>query len=102
MDRIELIPPGEILVEEFLKPYELTQAKLARDLDIPQSRIAEIANGQRTITVDTAIRLSVYFKTSIHFWLNLQNAYDIEKAKRAGDYETIVLNIRQNPNCITA
>ena len=96
MERIEFITPGEILLTEFLEPNGISQTKLAGDLDIPQSRIAEIIKGQRTITVDTAIRLSLYFKTTINFWLNLQNNFDVEKAERSGEIEAITARIRLN------
>jgi addiction module HigA family antidote len=97
MERIELITPGEILLTEFLEPNGISQTKLAADLDIPQSRITEIIRGQRGITVDTAMRLSLYFQTTINFWLNLQNNYDIEKAERSGEFEAITARIRYNP-----
>jgi addiction module HigA family antidote len=97
MERIELITPGEILLTEFLEPYGISQTKLAGDLDIPQSRITEIIKGQRAITVDTAIRLSVYFKTTTNFWLNLQNNFDIEKAERSGEVAAIAARLRYNP-----
>ena len=97
MERIELITPGEILLTEFLEPNGISQTKLAGDLDIPQSRITEIIKGQRAITVDTAMRLSVYFKTTVNFWLNLQNNFDIEKAERSGAFAEITARVRCNP-----
>ena len=97
MERIELITPGEILLTEFLEPNGISQTKLAGDLDIPQSRITELIRGQRAITVDTAMRLAVYFNTTINFWLNLQNNYDIEKAERSGALEAIAARVRYNP-----
>ena len=98
MERIELITPGEILLTEFLEPNNITQTRLAGDLDIPQSRITEIVNGQRAVTLDTAMRLAVYFATTVNFWLNLQNNFDIEKAERSGEFEIIASRIRPNPN----
>jgi len=97
MERIALITPGEILLTEFLEPNGISQTKLAGDLDIPQSRITEIVKGQRAITVDTAMRLSVYFKTTVNFWLNLQNNFDIEKAERSGDLAAIAARVRSHP-----
>ena len=94
MERIELIAPGEILLTEFLEPNGISQTRLAGDLDVPQSRITEIIKGQRAITVDTAIRLSLYFETTVNFWLNLQNNFDLEKAERTGAVETITARIR--------
>lgn len=74
------IHPGEILLEEFLKPMKITQYKLAKDIKVSQIRISEIVRGLRTITPDTAIRLGKYFKLSKGFWLNLQSQYDLEVA----------------------
>ncbi len=82
MKKLDEIHPGEILVEEFLKPMGLTGARLASDIDVPTSRISEIINGKRPITVDTAMRLGVYFKMEPRFWLNLQSEYDVRIAER--------------------
>ena len=80
------VHPGEILMEEFLKPLRITQYRLAMDIHVPPRRINEIAQGKRSISADTALRLSRYFKTSERFWLNLQTRYDLEKEKdRLGD-----------------
>ena len=79
---LDPIHPGEILLEEFLKPLELSQNQLARDVDVPPTRINEIVNGQRPITVDTAMRLARYFATTPDFWLNLQQRFDIVVAQR--------------------
>ena len=75
------IHPGEMLVEEFLKPSGLTQADLARALKIPLNRVNEIAKGKRGITAETAWLLSSYSKNSPEFWMNLQTAHDLSKAK---------------------
>ncbi len=72
------IHPGEILFEEFLKPMDLSQYKLAHDISVPPRRINEIVHGKRRITADTALRLGHYFNMSPQFWLNLQSHYDIE------------------------
>ena len=72
-----LIPPGEILLEEFLRPMKISQNKLAMDLRIPTPRINAIVNGKRAITADTALRLGKYFGTGPEFWLNLQSNYDL-------------------------
>lgn len=82
MKKLDEIHPGEILVEEFLKPMQLTSARLASDIDVPTSRISEIINGKRPVTVDTAMRLGVYFKMEPRFWLNLQSEYDVRVAER--------------------
>ena len=80
------IHPGEVLLEEFLKPLGVSQYRLAKDLRVPPRRINEIVHGTRAITADTALRLSRYFGTSDRFWLNLQARYDLEVEKdRLGD-----------------
>lgn len=81
-DKIPNIHPGEVLFEEFLKPMALSQNKLAHELQVPARRINEIVLNKRRITVDTAIRLGKYFNIDASWWLNLQNLYDVEEAKR--------------------
>ncbi|HEY6290606.1 MAG TPA: HigA family addiction module antitoxin [Terriglobia bacterium] len=79
-----LLPPihaGEVLREDFMKPLGLSMNKLALDLHVPVTRIAEIVHERRGITPDTALRLARYFNTSARFWLNLQAAYDLEAAE---------------------
>ena len=75
------IHPCEILMEEFLKPLGITQYELAKDIHVPARRINEIVHGKRSITADTALRLSRYFNLSERFWLNLQARYDLEVEK---------------------
>ena len=75
------IHPGEILLEEFLEPLEISQYRLAKDISVPPRRINEIVHGLRAITADTALRLARYFGTSERFWLNLQVRYDLEIEK---------------------
>jgi antitoxin HigA-1 len=75
------IHPGEILLEEFLKPMGISQYRLAKDISVPPRRINEIIHGLRAITPDTALRLSRYFGLSERFWINLQSRYDIEVEK---------------------
>jgi len=82
--RLDPIPPGEILLEEFMAPFGLSQNRLARDLDVPVARVSEIVHGKRAITADTALRLAKYFGTSAELWMNLQSAYDLRRARRAG------------------
>ena len=72
-----LIPPGEILLEEFLRPMKISQNKLAMDIRIPTPRINAIVHGKRAITADTALRLGRYFGTGPEFWINLQSNYDL-------------------------
>jgi len=79
MARLRNIHPGEVLLEEFLNPLEISAYKLSKDIDIPQTRISEIIRGNRRITADTALRLSKYFGTSPKFWLGLQDDYDLEE-----------------------
>jgi len=81
MERLRNITPGEILQEEFLIPMKISQYRLAKELNIPQTRIGDIINGNRRITADTALRLSLFFGNSAKFWLGLQNDFDIEQAK---------------------
>jgi len=79
--RLQPVHPGEVLLEEFLKPLNLTQTKLAGDLRVPTRRINEIVSGKRRLTVDTALRLARYFGNSVQFWLGLQMDYDLDLAK---------------------
>lgn len=72
------IHPGEILMEEFLKPMEISQYRLAKDINVPPRRINEIVKGQRAITANTALRLAKFFGTSPEFWINLQSHYALE------------------------
>ena len=80
------VHPGEILLEEFLKPLEVSQYQLAKEISVPARRVNEIVHGQRRISADTALRLARYFGTSERFWMNLQIRYDLEIEKdRLGD-----------------
>lgn len=88
-DRLPNIHPGEILMEDFIEPMGLTKNALATRIGVPATRIGEIVRGGRAITADTDIRLSRFFGTSEGYWLRLQNAYDIEQAKRDHSYDGI-------------
>ena len=79
---LEPIPPGEILLEEFMRPLGVSQNKLARDIDVPAGRINDIVHGRRAISADTALRLGKYFGVSPEMWLGLQADYDIRRARR--------------------
>jgi addiction module HigA family antidote len=79
--KIPPIHPGEILLEEFLEPMGISQYKLSKDISVPPRRINEIVQGKRSISADTALRLSRYFGLSERFWLNLQSRYDLEVEK---------------------
>lgn len=76
------IHPGEVLLEDFMKPLGLSQYRLAKDIGVTPIRISQIVNGQRAITVDTAMRLARYFGTSAEVWLHLQVRYDLEVAEK--------------------
>lgn len=80
--QLELIPPGEILLREFLEPLGISQNQLARDIDVNPGRVAEIVHGKRAITADTALRLSKYFGMTAEFWMNLQSDYELRRARR--------------------
>ena len=90
---LEPIAPGEILEKEFMEPFDISQNKLARDLDVPVGRISEIVRGKRAITSDTALRLSCYFRTTPEFWVNLQTRYDLKLAKR-NSFDSIQHSVR--------
>ena len=75
------IHPGEILLEEFLKPMEISQYKLAQDIGVPAMRINRVVREERGISADTALRLARYFGISVEFWMGIQSHYEIEKAK---------------------
>jgi antitoxin HigA-1 len=79
---LDPIHPGEILLEDFLKPMAISINKLARSIDVPPGRVSTIVNGKRSITADTALRLAAYFGTTPELWLNLQSDYDLRIARR--------------------
>ena len=86
MKKLKNIHPGEILLEEFLKPLSISQYQLAKDLGIPQTRVSQIIKGNRRITADTALRISQYFGNSAKFWLGLQDDFDLEEEKNTIEY----------------
>jgi antitoxin HigA-1 len=94
LERLKNIHPGEILLEDFLKPLEVTAYRLSKDTDIPQTRISQIIKGRRSITADTALRLASYLGTTAKFWLGLQADYDLEE-EREGMRE-ILISIKKN------
>ncbi len=94
MERLSNIHPGEILLEEFLKPLDITAYRLSKATEIPQTRISQIIKGKRRITADTALRLSSYFGNSAKFWLGLQDDFDIEEERKAK--KEILIKIRRN------
>ena len=99
---IELIHPGEILLEDWLKPFNLSQYQLAKAINVPLRRINEIVQGKRSITPDTALRLAQFFGTDAQSWLNLQDHYDLELARNkiAPDLQDIRQFLIQNPQLI--
>lgn len=95
--KIAPVHPGEILLEEFLKPMDISQNKLGRDLGVSPRRINEIIHGKRSVTADTALRLSAYFGNSASFWLGLQMDYDLDIAE-----DTIADRIKEEVQNIAA
>ncbi len=98
MDYLKNIHPGEVLLEEFLKPLEITAYRLSKDTFIPQTRISQIIKQRRRITADTALRLAKYFGNSAKFWLGLQDDFDIEeeqnnKKDELNSIQTITNNV---------
>jgi addiction module HigA family antidote len=79
--KLSPITPGDVLLEEFLKPMEITQNQLARDINVPANRVSQIIHGKREITADTALRLGKYFGIEPEFWLNLQMRYNMKIAR---------------------
>jgi len=86
---LPLVTPGEMLVEEFLKPLGITEYRLAKDIGVPPRRINEIVHGKRAVTANTAYRLSQYFGNSPQFWLNLQADYQLRRMEREGKLPNI-------------
>lgn len=91
MKKLRNIYPGEVLMQEFLIPFNISAYRLSKDIGIPQTRISEILKENRRITADTALRLSLYFGNSPKFWLGLQDDFDIEEEKlfKAGEFKSI-------------
>ena len=95
MERLNNIHPGEILLEEFLKPLGISAYRLSKDIAIPQTRISAIIKGKRRITADTALRLSQYFGNSAKFWLGLQDDYDLEEELLVNEKEFLSIKRRE-------
>jgi addiction module HigA family antidote len=91
--RLEPIPPGEILAEEFMEPYKISQNRLARDIDINPARVNDIVHGRSAITAAVALRLAKYFGTTPELWMNLQASYDLRRA-RATDWPRVERRVR--------
>jgi addiction module HigA family antidote len=90
---LDPVHPGEILMEDFLKPMGISINKLARDIAVPPGRISTIVNGKRSITADTALRLGLYFGVSPELWLNLQTDYDLRVARRETSLHIVPLKL---------
>ena len=90
-EKLPNIHPGEVLKEEFLVPMNVSAYRLAKEINVPETRISEIIRGKRAVTADTAIRFSKFFGTTAEFWLNLQNLYDLEEEENnhAPEFEMI-------------
>ena len=80
-ERLPPVHPGEVLLEDFMKPMGLSQYRLAQDIGVPALRISQIVHGKRAVTADTALRLARYFGTSANVWMRLQARYDLERAE---------------------
>ena len=87
MEKLNNIHPGEILLEEFLKPMEISAYRLAKETFIPQTRVSEIIKGKRRVTADTALRLAKFFGTSAKFWMGIQDDYDLEEERNEKEKE---------------
>ena len=92
MKSLKNVHPGEILLEEFLVPLDISAYRLAKDTFLPQTRISEIVKGRRRITTDTALRFSRYFGNSAKFWLGLQNDFDLEEENESKRKELDTIN----------
>jgi len=98
MEKIKPVHPGEILLEEFIKPFGISQYRLAKDINVSQMKISEIVNKKRRITVDTALRLAKYFGISPEFWMGLQNDYDVETTLDNKEVSNNIAKIRPLAN----
>ncbi|HEV2956257.1 MAG TPA: HigA family addiction module antitoxin [Xanthobacteraceae bacterium] len=91
--RLDSIPPGEILFEEFMRPHGISQNRLARDIDVNPARVNDIVHGRSAVTAGIALRLAKYFGTTPELWLNLQTGYDLRLA-RAKDWPKVEPRVR--------
>lgn len=98
--KLDLITPGNVLQAEFMDPLGVSQNRLARDIDVPPSRIHGIVHGKRPITADMAMRLAKYFQTSAEMWLNLQSHFELEALKK-GEWPELEKRIRTRPGADT-
>jgi addiction module HigA family antidote len=101
-DRMLPIHPGEILLEDFMKPMDLSQTRLALDTGIPQSRIQAIVAGKRGISADTAVRFAAYFGNSAEFWLNCQTTYELDMVDYSGRRDEILNRVHPRTSTVSA
>ncbi len=101
-DKLAPVHPGEVLEEEFLKPFGITKYRLAKDLNIPATRVGEIIHGKRSLTADTALRLARYFGNSAAFWINLQGQYDLEVTEEKEHDQLEAVHRFQSEGCAVA
>lgn len=87
MAKLKNIHPGEVLRKEFLEPMDISMYRLSKEILVPQTRMSEIIKGKRSISADTALRLSLYFGNTANFWLGLQNDYDLEQERKLNKKE---------------
>lgn len=94
IERLPNVHPGEVLKEEFLSPMNVSAYTLAKEINVPETRISEIIHGKKAVTADTAIRFAKFFGTTAEFWLHLQNLYDLEKEEKlnAPEFEMIKMH----------
>ncbi|MCL4385283.1 MAG: HigA family addiction module antitoxin [Cyanobacteria bacterium] len=100
MEKIINITPGEILLEEFLKPLKISAYRLAKDTGMPATRVSQILKGKRRITADTALRLSKYFGNSADFWMGIQDEFDLREEVQKIKVELKRIPKVANPHCL--
>ncbi len=100
MEKINTITPGEILLEEFIKPLKITAYRLAKDTGMPATRVSQILKGKRKITADTALRLSKYFGNSADFWMGIQDEYDLREEVKKIRLELNKITKVANMHCL--
>lgn len=102
LERMNPIHPGEILLEEFLRPMGVSQTRLALATGMPQSRVQSIVAGRRSVSADTAVRLAAFFGNSPEFWLNCQTSYELDELAYSGEREDILARVHPHTPLATA
>ena len=100
MEKINTITPGEILLEEFIKPFKISAYRLAKDTGMPATRVSQILKGKRKITADTALRLSKYFGNSADFWMGIQDEFDLREEVKKIRLELNKITKVANMHCL--